>query len=104
MLTRLSVKTVNNTIDKKAVFAIAGSRDRHATQLLNRHALMALALERRLTDQLVPDLPRAVRNVSTTLRHRVWQFKLAHSALIEWVRPPGGPAASVRLSFSAWAD
>jgi uncharacterized protein (DUF433 family) len=60
VLTRLSVKAVNNAIDKNTVPAIAGERAGTATRLLDRHALMSLALERRLTDRFTPELRRAV--------------------------------------------
>jgi len=60
VLTRLSLKAVNNAIDKKTVLAIAGSRAGYATRLLDLRALMSLALERRLADRVVPELRRAV--------------------------------------------
>jgi uncharacterized protein (DUF433 family) len=60
VLTRLSVKAVNNAIDKKTVPAIVGSREGHSTRLLDLHALMSLALERRLADRFVPELRREV--------------------------------------------
>jgi uncharacterized protein (DUF433 family) len=60
VLTRLSVKAVNNAIDKKTVPAVAGSREGHATRLLDMRALMSLALERRLADRFAPELRRKV--------------------------------------------
>ena len=60
VLTRLSLKAVNNAIDKKTVPAVAGSREGHATRLLDLHALMSLTLERRLADRFVPELRREV--------------------------------------------
>ena len=58
VLTRLSVKAVNNAIDKKTVAATSGRRAGHATRLLDLRALMSLALERRLADRMVPGLRR----------------------------------------------
>lgn len=60
VLTRLSVKAVNNAIDKKTVPAVAGRRAGHATRLLDLRALMLLTLERRLADRFVPELRREV--------------------------------------------
>jgi uncharacterized protein (DUF433 family) len=60
VLTRLSVKAVNNAIDKKTVPAVAGQRAGHSTRLLDLRALMSLTLERRLTDRFVPGLRREV--------------------------------------------
>jgi hypothetical protein len=56
VLTHLTVKAVNNAIDKKTVPAIAGSRAGHATRLLDFHALISLTLERRLADRFVKSL------------------------------------------------
>ena len=58
VLTRLSLKAVNNAIDKKTVPATAGRRAGQATRLLDLRALMSLALERRLADRMVPGLRR----------------------------------------------
>ena len=60
VLTRLSVKAVNNAIDKKTVPAVAGSRAGYSTRLLDLRALMSLTLERRLADRFVPELRREV--------------------------------------------
>src|ERR1700735_4797173 len=60
VLTRLSLKAVNNAIDKKPVPAVAGSREGYATRLLDLRALMSLTLERRLADRFVPELRREV--------------------------------------------
>jgi uncharacterized protein (DUF433 family) len=65
VLTRLSVKAVNNAIDKKTVPAVAGQREGHSTRLLDLHALMSLTLERRLADRFVPELRRQVFNALT---------------------------------------
>ena len=56
VLTRLSVKAVNNAIDKQAIPAATG----RATRMLSLPALMMLALERRLSDRFVPELRRQV--------------------------------------------
>ena len=58
VLTRLSVKAVNNAIDKKTVPARTSRRAGQATRLLDLRALMSLALERRLADRMVPGLRR----------------------------------------------
>jgi len=60
VLTRLSVKAVNNAIDKKTIPAVAGSRAGTSTRLLDLRALMSLSLERRLADRFVPELRREV--------------------------------------------
>jgi uncharacterized protein (DUF433 family) len=60
VLTRLSVKAVNNAIDKKTVAAVAGRREGQPTRLLDLRALMSLTLERRLADRFVPELRREV--------------------------------------------
>jgi uncharacterized protein (DUF433 family) len=56
----MSVKAVNNAIDKKIVPATAGQRAGQGTRLLNLRALMSLALERRLSNRFVPELRREV--------------------------------------------
>jgi uncharacterized protein (DUF433 family) len=72
VLTRLSVKAVNNAIDRKTVSTVAGSRAGYATRLLDLHALMSLTLERRLVDRLVPEARREVfEAVATAPRNRV---------------------------------
>ena len=72
VLTRLSVKAVNNAIDKKTVPAVAGSREGHSTRLLDLRALMSLTLERRLADRFVPELRREVFNaMANTSRNSV---------------------------------
>jgi uncharacterized protein (DUF433 family) len=60
VLTQLSVKAVNNAIDRKTVPTVAGNRAGYATRLLDLRALMSLALERRLVDRLVPEARREV--------------------------------------------
>src|SRR5665213_3375287 len=66
VLTRLSVKAVNNAIDRKTVPTVPGRRAGHATRLLDVRALMSLALERRLADRFVPELRREVFDALAT--------------------------------------
>src|SRR5260221_13450862 len=58
VLTRLSLKAVNNAIDKKTVTAIAGERGGRPTRLLDARALVSLAVEQRLGDRIGPELRR----------------------------------------------
>jgi uncharacterized protein (DUF433 family) len=60
VLTRLSLKAVNNAIDKKTVPATTGRRAGFPTRLLDQRALMSLALEGRLADRVVPELRREI--------------------------------------------
>lgn len=60
VLTRLSVKAVNNAIDRNTIPTVAGQRAGSATRLLDLHALMSLTLERRLAQRLVPQARREV--------------------------------------------
>jgi uncharacterized protein (DUF433 family) len=69
VLTRLSLKAVNNAIDKKTVPATSGRRAGHATRLLDLRALMSLALERRLADRMVPGLRRELFEALTDAQH-----------------------------------
>jgi uncharacterized protein (DUF433 family) len=72
VLTRLSVKAVNNAIDRKTVPTVAGNRAGYATRLLDLRALMSLALERRLADKMVPEARREVFDaVAAAPRNRV---------------------------------
>ena len=72
VLTRLSLKAVNNAIDKRTIPAVAGRRAGHATRLLDLRALMSLTLERRLADRFVPELRREVYDaMATAPRNRV---------------------------------
>ena len=66
VLTRLSVKAVNNAIDKKVIPALTGRRAGSATRLLDLRALMSLTLERRLSDRLAPTLRRAAFDALAT--------------------------------------
>jgi uncharacterized protein (DUF433 family) len=60
VLTGLSLKAVNNAIDKRTVLAIAGEDAGRPTRLLDARALVSLSLERRLADRIAPDLRRKV--------------------------------------------
>src|SRR5580658_9497228 len=60
VLTRLSVKAVNNAIDKRSIPAVAGSREGYSTRLLDMRALVLLSLERRLANRFVPEARREV--------------------------------------------
>jgi uncharacterized protein (DUF433 family) len=69
-LTRLSVKAVNNAIDKKTISTVAGRQD--TTRLLDLRGLVSLALERRLADRFVPELRREVFDaLATAPRNKV---------------------------------
>jgi uncharacterized protein (DUF433 family) len=71
-LTRLSVKAVNNAIDKKTISTVASRRAGQATRLLDLRGLMSLALERRLADRFAPELRREVFDaLATAPRSRV---------------------------------
>jgi len=60
VLTRLSVKAVNNAIDRRTISTVTGRRAGHATRLLDLRALMSLTLEHRLADRFVPEMRRQV--------------------------------------------
>lgn len=60
VVTRLTIKAVNNAIDKKIVPAVSGQRAGQATRLLDMRGLMSLTLERRLADRVTPSLRREV--------------------------------------------
>jgi uncharacterized protein (DUF433 family) len=57
VLTGLSLKAVNNAIDKKTVSAVPGEE---GGRLLDARALVSLAVERRLADRVTPELRRKV--------------------------------------------
>jgi uncharacterized protein (DUF433 family) len=57
VLTGLTLKAVNNAIDKKTISAVPGEE---GGRLLDARALVSLALERRLADRVVPELRRQV--------------------------------------------
>src|ERR1700745_1215193 len=56
-LTGLSLKAVNNAIDKKTISAFSGEE---GGRLLDARALVSLSLERRLADRVAPELRRQV--------------------------------------------
>ncbi len=66
VLTRLSVKAVNNAIDKKVVPTIARRPVGSATRLLDLRALMSFTLERRLGDRFLPALRREMFDAMAT--------------------------------------
>jgi uncharacterized protein (DUF433 family) len=55
VLTGLSLKAVNNAIDKKTISAVPGDE---GGRLLEARALVSLSLERRLSDRIAPELRR----------------------------------------------
>jgi uncharacterized protein (DUF433 family) len=57
VLTGLSLKAVNNAIDKKTISAVAGEE---GGRLLDERALISLAIERLLADRFAPELRRQV--------------------------------------------
>lgn len=68
VLTQMPLKAVHNAIDKKTIALAAGGRAGHATRLLDSRALMSLALERRLTDRVAPDVRREIFGALTDTR------------------------------------
>ena len=68
VLTRMPLKAVHNAIDKKTVALTADTRAGHKTRLLDLRALMSLALERRLTERVAPDLRREIFGALTDPR------------------------------------
>src|SRR6202049_5013621 len=57
VLTGLSLKAVNNAIDKKTISAVAGEE---GARLLDERALISLTIERLLADRFAPELRRQV--------------------------------------------
>jgi uncharacterized protein (DUF433 family) len=57
VLTGLTLKAVNNAIDKKTISAVPSEE---GGRLLDARALVSLALERRLADRVAPELRRQV--------------------------------------------
>lgn len=74
VLTGLPLKAVHNAIDKKTVMAVPGTRSGRRTRLLDRRALISLALERRLADRLAPELRREVLEALSTSSGHVLSF------------------------------
>ena len=66
VLTRLSLKAVNNTIDKQTISTVPGQRAGHAARLLDLRALMSLTLEHRLADRFLPEMRRKVFDALAT--------------------------------------
>ena len=60
VLTRLSLKAVNNAIDKNLVPTTVRASDNDSIRLLDARALLALALEHRLASRFFPELRRRV--------------------------------------------
>ena len=60
VLTRLSLKAVNNAIDKNLVPTTLRASATDSIRLLDGRALLALALEQRLSSRFFPDLRRRV--------------------------------------------
>ena len=58
VLTRLSLKAVNNAIDKNMVPAVVRSGTSDSGRFLDQRALLALALEYRLANRFFPELRR----------------------------------------------
>jgi uncharacterized protein (DUF433 family) len=71
VLTRLSLKAVNNAIDKKTVPAIVGERAGQPIRLLDFRALMSLTLERRLAERFAPQLRREAFSALTASSRNV---------------------------------
>jgi uncharacterized protein (DUF433 family) len=57
VLTGLSLKAVNNAIDKNTISAVASEE---GGRLLDARALVSLSIERRLSDRIAPELRRQV--------------------------------------------
>jgi len=55
VLTGLSLKAVNNAIDRKTISAVPGEE---RERLLDARALVSLSIERRLADRIAPELRR----------------------------------------------
>src|ERR1700744_1548406 len=70
VLTGLSLKAVNNAIDKKTISAVPGEE---GGRLLDARALMSLSIERRLSDRIAtPELRRRVFDaLSDTPRNEI---------------------------------
>jgi uncharacterized protein (DUF433 family) len=63
VLTRLSLKAVNNAIDKNMVSVVVRSGTNGAGRFLNQRALLALALEYRLANRFFPEVRRRLFDV-----------------------------------------
>jgi uncharacterized protein (DUF433 family) len=60
VLTGLTLKAVNNAIDRKTIDAATGEDAGGPTRLVDARALVSLSLERRLADRIAPELRRKV--------------------------------------------
>src|SRR5258708_6969668 len=72
VLTGLSLKAVNNAIDKKMISAVAGDE---GGRLLDDRALVSLVIERLLADRLVPELRRQVFDALAEPQRNVVSFE-----------------------------
>ena len=70
VLTRLSLKAVNNAIDKNMVPATVRANVSDSGRLLNARALLALVLEYRLASRLFPELRRQLFTALATSPHK----------------------------------
>jgi uncharacterized protein (DUF433 family) len=69
VLTGLSLKAVNNAIDKKTISAVPGEE---GGRLLDARALVSLSIERRLSDRIAtPELRRKVFDALADASHNV---------------------------------
>jgi uncharacterized protein (DUF433 family) len=69
VLTGLSLKAVNNAIDKKTVSPVPGEE---GGRLLDARALMSLSIEQRLSDRLAtPELRRKVFDALAEAKHNI---------------------------------
>ena len=71
VLTRLSLKAVNNAIDKNLVPTTTRARSDDSGRMLNRQALLALSLEQRLASSFFPDLRRRLFERLAASPHQV---------------------------------
>ena len=65
VLTRLSLKAVNNAIDKNMVPAVVRSGTTDSGRFLDQRALLALVLEYRLANRFFPELRRRLFDALT---------------------------------------
>src|SRR5271170_2130598 len=104
VLTGLTLKAVNNAIDKKTISAVAGEE---GGRLLDARALVSLALERRLADRVAPELRRQVfdalasspRNTTVSLEGGLVEIDLREPR--REVRRRCAPCAAPAVSSSA---
>ena len=70
VLTRLSLKAVNNAIDKNMVSAVVRSATGDSGRFLDQRALLALTLEYRLANRFFPELRRRLFDALATSSRR----------------------------------